>query len=32
MGSKDNTYDCGNRIKGFDLLDKIKKEVKKDGD
>lgn len=32
MNSKKDAPDCGNRIKGFDLLDKIKKEVKKDGD
>lgn len=32
MNSKNNKSDCGNRIKGFELLDKLKKEIKKDED
>lgn len=33
MNSKKNSNpDCGNRIKGFELLDKLKKEIKEDED
>ena len=32
MNSKKDSPDCGNRIKGFELLDKLKKEIGEDED
>lgn len=32
MNSKKNKSDCGNRIRGFELLEKAKEEIKKDED